>query len=236
MKLRDALWHIRALIGLPMLIYSIYLICIYQTYYWSEIAGFVYITFSSFICISCLLTIILSYIYYANPENNYPYYYFSTTFGIVFSLVLTYFTTDTKRFECSDFLSSYLSNEANVGFLNQFHFEYHTSADQDFFVNTRTIQVHDALICLIVIWPCLFYVFHSFYNTLEKMLPPELKPYVFKSNIKPEENGQQPLLSQELESEDSQKLNLEEEVKDQNESEEEKPPEEEETDFEENAI
>ena len=157
---------------LPILAYSIYLVIIYSNDFWKRMIGSTHLAVSVLLLLFSTAAIFFSVRAYDKDfprPNNKQFYYFFSLLAFADSLSLIFLTRDIKKMECIYWVNYFLSTNANSFFVLCFNQLYSSSSSVDYFVHSRIINVHDTLICLVVITFVLFILLTFLFKKILKL-------------------------------------------------------------------
>jgi hypothetical protein len=156
MATQDVLWSARMWVTFPILFYSLYLTRLYTNGFWIEMVGLTQASLSILaLSFSILAWISIFPAFESHLEQARTRWYHALIALIIAAntvvLAIVYLGRDSKQFECTNSMDLFLKLNANTFFVSAFNRHYPTLADRMMFVNARTLDVHDAGICVVVI-------------------------------------------------------------------------------------
>lgn len=161
----------------------LYLIIIYSDSFWTIIAGLGHLIISILWGLSSLFCLYNSYALYKKKNNRTQgNFVFSMLLTISFGLILIYFTTSQKRLEYIYRMRTYMSLDSSEYLKNIFNTVYPAVHIQDFFIYRRTLEVHDILLAILLIWIVLTVVCEKYSDTIIIFLGEDILPNSIMGN------------------------------------------------------
>lgn len=164
---------------LPLLIYSVYLTILYANDFWMKMIGTTHFAFALILLISTTLSLFFAIRTYDEGKphlNNKQLYFFLTYFSFFISISIIYYTRDIKKSECIYWINEFMQTNNETFYINCFNQIYDSQSTVDSFVHSRITDVHDVLICIVVINLSIFIVFTFLFKRIVRF-------YQAKKNI-----------------------------------------------------
>jgi hypothetical protein len=129
---------------------------LYSNSFWTEMVGSGHIGLSGVVLTLSILTWICSFPAFESttPSTLSRYYHLFLAFSFLshfLLLAIVYLSRDIKRLECLHWMESFLASNRNTFFVDTFYRYYPSTTDRSWFVDARTLFVHDSGICIVVL-------------------------------------------------------------------------------------
>lgn len=142
----------RSLLPLLFTGLSVYLIILYSSDFWRAVAGYLHLSLAIILFILSVLTLNFSFIYMKKPlERNLVNLVFSGVLCLVVCGVFLFITTPTQR-RIYVLKLEILFDSLNSQYQAIFNETYPTVNLRQGFLYTRTIEVHDSIMSILMFW------------------------------------------------------------------------------------
>lgn len=155
---------LRTCVPVPFVIHSIYMIILYSNGFWVKIMGTRHIWVSGFELLAAVLawfSSIKAFELTNDGEKSTMGQLFTATWflNLILAGSISYMTRDLKKKEYSYWMNIWLSENGNSFFYDSFIRAYKTTSDQEYFIQKRTLEVHDVSICVVILSILLYMMF-----------------------------------------------------------------------------
>ena len=177
MLLADFFRYCRAILPILSVAVSLYIIVLTSNSFWLNVAGPGHLVLSVFWFISSLLCLISSfYILTKNRKQDKNRYLLWFIISLTFGTIYLYITSSTRRLEYISILHSYVTYEASEGLQNIFIHQYPFPYMQEGFIYSRTLESHDIVLTVLLLWIVLTIILEKFSGTIISFLGEDLLP------------------------------------------------------------
>ncbi|EAY14594.1 hypothetical protein TVAG_393210 [Trichomonas vaginalis G3] len=177
MLLAELFRLLKSLLPVIPLFSCLYLLIIYGNSFWNVIAGYCHLILSILWGLSSLFCLWTSIkLYKKRNSRTKGNFVFAVLITISFGLMLIYQTTSQKRQEYISKMQVFLSLDSSSSLNTIFTTVYPATHIQEFFIYRRTLEAHDALLAILMIWIVLTIILEKYSDSIIIFLGEDILP------------------------------------------------------------